>query len=152
VNQFSCRLACHAGVRVTLPNVLLSSAGFVQPFKTPKKPAMAALGPEQAALYGISMNENNGICSHGYAFDVEKKLSVKVSYQRFKEANRGLRPNLTHVARDCEVSPDYMKKIENELRNHGRVVHPDENKSERLGLVHSPVALWIHSPCWFCTS
>jgi chaperonin GroEL (HSP60 family) len=23
------------------------------------------------------------------------------------------------------------------------------NKSERLGLVHSPFALWIHSPCWF---
>ncbi len=44
---------------------------------------MAAIGPQQAALYGLSMNENNGIYSQGYAFDVEKKLSVEASYQRF---------------------------------------------------------------------
>jgi hypothetical protein len=41
---------------------------------------MAAIGPEQAALYGLSANKNNGIYNHGYEFDIEKKLSVEASY------------------------------------------------------------------------
>jgi hypothetical protein len=73
---------------------------------------VAAIGPEQAAQYGLSINKNNGIYNHGYKFDLEKKLSAEASYERFKEANRGLRPNLTHVAHNCKVSPYYVKKIE----------------------------------------
>jgi hypothetical protein len=40
---------------------------------------MEAIGPEQAALYGLSINENNGIYNNGYEFDVDKKLSVEVN-------------------------------------------------------------------------
>jgi hypothetical protein len=40
---------------------------------------MAAIGPEQAALYGLSANKNNGIYNHGYKFDVEKKLIVEAN-------------------------------------------------------------------------
>jgi hypothetical protein len=40
---------------------------------------MAAIGPEQAALYGLYINENNGIYNHGYKFDVEKKLCVEAN-------------------------------------------------------------------------
>jgi hypothetical protein len=85
---------------------------------------------EQAALYGLSIHENNGIYNNGYKFDVEKKLSVKANYQHFKEANVGLRPNLTHIARYCKVSPNYMNKINNEMCNHGRVLYPDEKKQK----------------------
>jgi hypothetical protein len=34
---------------------------------------MTAIEPEQAALYGLSMNKNNGIYHHGVEFAVEKK-------------------------------------------------------------------------------
>jgi hypothetical protein len=64
---------------------------------------MVAIRWEQAALYGLSINENNGIYNNGYKFDVEKKLCVKASYQLFKQANGGLRRNLTHIARDWNV-------------------------------------------------
>jgi len=55
---------------------------------------------------------------------------VKVSYQRCKEANGGLRPNLQQVARDCSVSPNYVKKIEGEILTNGRGLHPEEKKQE----------------------
>jgi hypothetical protein len=38
---------------------------------------MAAIGPEQTALFGLSINKNNGTYNNrGYKFDVEKKLIV----------------------------------------------------------------------------
>jgi hypothetical protein len=40
---------------------------------------MAGIGPEQAALYDLSINENNGIYNRGYEFDVMKKLSVEAN-------------------------------------------------------------------------
>jgi hypothetical protein len=80
--------------------------------------AIFPCGAEQAALYGLSTNKNNGIHNCGFKFDVLKKLSVKVSYQRLKEANRGLQPNLAHIASDCNVSPNYAKNIESEMRDH----------------------------------
>jgi hypothetical protein len=58
-------------------------------------------------------------------------LSVEASYQHFKEANGGLRPDLTHDAHNFKVSPNYVKKIENEMRNHERVLDPDEKKQKR---------------------
>jgi hypothetical protein len=60
-------------------------------------------------LYNLSVNKNNGIYNRGYNFDIEKKLSVEVSYQGFKEAKGGLRLNLTHVAHECKVSPYYLR-------------------------------------------
>jgi hypothetical protein len=57
-----------------------------------------------------------------------KKFDVEASYQHFKEANGGLGPNLAHIARDCNVSPNYVKEIESEICNHGRVFHPEEKK------------------------
>jgi hypothetical protein len=42
---------------------------------------MAAIGPEEAAIYGLSTNKNKGIHNHGYEFDAEKKFSVQASYQ-----------------------------------------------------------------------
>jgi hypothetical protein len=92
---------------------------------------MAAIVPEQTAIYGLSTNKNNGIYNHGYKFDIEKKLSVQASYQSFKEVNGGLCPNLTHIACDCKVSPSYVKKLKNEMNHHGRVLHPEEKKQKR---------------------
>jgi hypothetical protein len=47
-------------------------------------------GSNWTALHGLSINKNNGIYNGWYEFDVEKKLGVEASYQRFKEANGGL--------------------------------------------------------------
>jgi hypothetical protein len=55
---------------------------------------------QQAALYGLSINKNNGIYNHGVKFGIETKLRVKGSYQHCREANGGLQANLTHVAHD----------------------------------------------------
>jgi hypothetical protein len=75
-----------------------------------KNLAVAAIRPEQAALYGLSTNKKNEIYNPGFKFDVEKRLSVKVSYQHCKEANGGLRPNLNHIAIYYTVSPNYLRK------------------------------------------
>jgi hypothetical protein len=64
---------------------------------------MTAIEPEQAAVYGLSMNKNNGIYNHGVKFAVEKKWRVEASYQCCKEDNGGLGPDLTQVAHDCNV-------------------------------------------------
>jgi hypothetical protein len=67
---------------------------------------MTAIEPEQVALYCLSVNKNNGIYNPGAQSGIEEKLRVKASYQHFrKEANRGLRRNLTQVASDCNMSP-----------------------------------------------
>jgi hypothetical protein len=47
---------------------------------------MAAIGPEQAAIYGLSTNKNNRIYNHGYEFDVEKKLIVKANLDSRKKS------------------------------------------------------------------
>jgi hypothetical protein len=51
---------------------------------------MAAIEPEQEALYGPSINKKNIVYDHWVEVGNEKKLRAEVSYQRCREANRGL--------------------------------------------------------------
>jgi hypothetical protein len=92
---------------------------------------MACIEPEHAALYGLSVNSNGGIYQHGGTHSIEKKLSVAATYQRLKETNGGNRPELTQVARHCSVSRNFVRKIEQELVVHGRVLHPKDLRSNR---------------------
>jgi hypothetical protein len=63
---------------------------------------MAAIGPEEAAIYGLSANKNNGIYNDGYEFEVEKKFSVQASYQISKRPTKAFdrtSPTLPAIAR-----------------------------------------------------
>jgi hypothetical protein len=93
---------------------------------------MACIGPEYAALHGLSVNKNGGTYQHGGASSIDKKLTVAASYQHLKEANGGKRPQLTQVASVCSVSRNFVRKIENELVVHGRVLHPKELQQDRI--------------------
>jgi hypothetical protein len=49
-----------------------------------------------------------------------------------KEANGCKRPQLTQVASVCSVSRNFVRKIQNELVVHGRVLHPKELQQDRI--------------------
>jgi hypothetical protein len=94
-----------------------SPSGFTERPKH-KKTTMTAIGPKQVAHCGLSNNKNNGIYNtRGFEFDVVKKLSFEASNQHCKGANGGLQPNLNQIVRDCNVSPNYVKKITREPKN-----------------------------------
>jgi hypothetical protein len=96
-----------------------------------KKSTMACIGPEYAALHGLTVNKNGGTYQHGGASNIDKKLEIAVSYQRLRETNGGNRALLTQVASACSVSRNFVRKIEKELEAHGRVLHPKELKQDR---------------------
>jgi hypothetical protein len=73
---------------------------------------MAAIEPEQVALYSLSRTKKYRIYNPGVKFDIEKRMSVKGSYQRCKKANGGLQRNLTQGARNCNVRVSTMTLLE----------------------------------------
>ena len=86
---------------------------------------MASIGPESAALYGLSVIKNCGIYQDGITNSNEKTIRVGVTYERLKEANRVNRRMLvTQVASECPVSRNFVRKIECELVIHGRCRPP----------------------------
>ena len=89
---------------------------------------MTVIQAANAASYGLSVNKTRGSYRHGISYSIEKKIKVAECYIRLKEEKKGGRPNLSEIARTCSVSDKFVKKIEEELLVHGRVLTKEELK------------------------
>ncbi|KAL7545645.1 hypothetical protein ACHAWF_009010 [Thalassiosira exigua] len=78
------------------------------------------------AQEGIAQNQNGGFYKRGTAYGIETKLSVAATYLDAQDKANGLRPNLSKVARDCDVGWHFVEKIERELLCEGRVRAPKD--------------------------
>lgn len=80
-------------------------------------------------------NTNSGLYIKGKSFDLEKKAAVATIYERHRgeaKAKGQDRPFVSKVAREAEVSRDFVVKIEAELKFHGRVVALSPPNSSEL--------------------
>jgi hypothetical protein len=69
---------------------------------------MMPVDPESAAQYGLAVNQNHGCYQRGASYIIEKKLEVAGVYRSLKQANDGGRPNLTKVAKICQVRRKFV--------------------------------------------
>jgi transposase len=79
----------------------------------------------------VQINHNGGIYQNGKSYNYMKKIEVAVAYKVVQDGIGGGRPNLSAIARQCSVGWEFVKKIETELNEHGRVLHPSEVYSNR---------------------
>jgi hypothetical protein len=105
--------------------------------------------------YGLSFNENNGVSNRGYKFDEVKKLSV------LKQASILSKRVAIEAFNQTSLTFPMIAKTLQTMRRRSRIrcatmdkfsILRKRIKSERLGLVQIPLILWMHSPCFFCTS
>ena len=76
--------------------------------------------------HGRIINQSGGIYRNGAAYDTNKRLSVAVAYIAAMKNSGGSRPNISHLAAECQVSRPYILGIEDELKTHGRILDPSE--------------------------
>lgn len=106
-------------------------------------------------LYGLSVNQNNRNNNRRVEFDVDWKSKAAASYQRCKEANIVLQPDLAQVTCNLIITrPNYVEKMESEmLTHHGRVLHLEEKKPKqkigpRASIIGSYYFEFIHPACF----
>ena len=75
---------------------------------------------------GREISSNGRMYVNGAACDIEIKLAVADTYQRIARERRLVRPNHSEIAILHSVDPKFVKKVEEELWCHGRVLSPQE--------------------------
>ena len=78
--------------------------------------------------HGAETNTNGGLYIRGRAHDVLIKLQVADEYKAAAAAKGGtVRPNISKIAKKCQVSEYFVGKIERELLAYnGSVLSPEE--------------------------
>lgn len=94
-----------------------------------------------ATAIGYEQNRFDGFYRRGRAYDEVKKLEVAELYLQ-RSNNRTIRPNLSDIARACKVDPSFVRKIEGEIFQHGRVLTLDEGRANR-DIVRGPGVLTL---------
>jgi hypothetical protein len=74
----------------------------------------------------VLVNQQGGIYRTGASLSYTKKLEVASAYSTERDAAAGRRPNITAIAQQCGVSRGYVRKIEDELNEFGRVLQQQE--------------------------
>ncbi|KAL7543278.1 hypothetical protein ACHAWF_009668 [Thalassiosira exigua] len=83
------------------------------------------------AEQGIACNNNGGFYKRGFSYGIETKLFVAATYADARDQGDGIRPNLSQVARECNVGWHFVKKIEDELLCEGKFKAPRRIYAER---------------------
>lgn len=87
---------------------------------------MVAPSKLMAWQLGADINRHGRVYAQGKSYSYIEKVEVAARYLDALTANEGRRPNLRQLQRDCKVSWSFVRKIERELRTHGRVLNPGE--------------------------
>ena len=58
-----------------------------------------------------------------------------MAYRVASNAIGGDRPNISQLQRDCQVSRDFVRKVESELRKYGTILTPSDIQARREGPV-----------------
>ncbi|KAL7530870.1 hypothetical protein ACHAXR_003720 [Thalassiosira sp. AJA248-18] len=94
--------------------------------------------PNQAQLAissGRDINQRGRMYKNGAAYSMDLKLEVANAYQLAQRESSNGRPTLAHIASQFKVTISFVKKIEDELLCHGRVLPPKEIRANREGPV-----------------
>eukprot|EP00978_Attheya_sp_CCMP212_P049082 scaffold613537_cov55-Attheya_sp.AAC.1 len=91
---------------------------------------------DDAARYGLSINQNGGLYRSGVTYGIEKKLEVAAVYKKQVHDN-DCAENLTAIAKQCNVSRKFVTKVKQDLDDFGAVIHPDKIVKNRK---HGPGA------------
>ena len=95
--------------------------------------------------YGGDVNKVGGIFQNGKAYEYSKKIQVAMAYRVASNAIGGDRPNISQLQRDCQVSRDFVRKVESELRKYGTIITPSEIQARRRGPWVQVLKYWMRS-------
>ena len=88
---------------------------------------MALPNQSQLAISsGRDVNCHGRIYKRGASYSVDIKLEVANTYQELVSQCPSGRPNLSHIAKLRKVDRSFVKKIEDEIWAHNRILPPDE--------------------------
>ena len=76
---------------------------------------------------GLSVNQHGNVYRRGASLPYTKKLEVASAYSTERDA-AGKRPNISAIARQCGVTRSYVRTVEDELNEFGRVLQQEERK------------------------
>lgn len=75
---------------------------------------------------GHSINTHNRVYKNGAALSHAEKITIGIEYVNAKaKVKDGGEPNIVALSRSCKVSESTIRKIRDELRDHGRVLSPE---------------------------
>ena len=77
---------------------------------------------------GANINQHGTIYRSGASLPYTKKLEVASAYSTERDAAGGKRPNITAIAQQCGVGRGYVRMVEEELNEFGRVLQHDERR------------------------
>lgn len=78
---------------------------------------------------GYGVNIHGGQFRQGGAYSYEKRLEIAREYTDAKaKQDGGKRPDISAIAKKCQVSWHFVKKVEKELQSYGRVLKDAERK------------------------
>ena len=96
------------------------------------------------AQANVEVNQNGGYYQRGTSYPIHTKLKVAATYLEHKERLLGSRPNISLVARECNVGWHFVEKIENELFIEGHVLAPKDIYRRRSeNAPHGPGSLTL---------
>ena len=79
---------------------------------------------------GASVNQYGNIYRSGASLPYTKRLEVASAYSTERDT-LGRRPNISAIARQCGVSRGYVRNVESELEEFGRVLQQEERRRQR---------------------
>ena len=82
--------------------------------------------------HGFLINSNGGVYAPGTSLGYTKKVEVASVYEKARQ-DVGKRPNISVIARECAVSTWFVRKVESELNEFGRVLKKNEMPKRRAG-------------------
>jgi len=75
-----------------------------------------------ASQHGLKVNEHGRAYLSGSSMSFGQKVQVAAEYAKAKSDNCGSRPNLSALARRCQVSRGLVRKVEADIVSCGRVI------------------------------
>jgi len=94
--------------------------------------------------HGAERNLNGGLYIRGKAYSILTKLQVADEYKAAAAAGGGkVRPNISKIAKKCQVTVSFVTKIERELLAYnGSVLSPEEIRANAIRQRQSIVDTW----------
>ena len=76
-------------------------------------------------------------------------VCIKMEYEKAKAAAAGGEPNVAALSRTCKMAESTMRKIRDEIRDHGRVLSPEETRRGKHKMEAS-LSFWSRLTCTQC--
>jgi hypothetical protein len=92
---------------------------------------------EYTPQHGLTINQSGGMYRNGATYGIEKTLEVARTAYKKQVHDNDCAENLTAIAKQCNVSRNFVTKLKQELDDFGEVIHPGKIVKNRK---HGPGA------------